>query len=51
VDVAYERGRLLIDADRWNDDPDEHGAIFLFESPSILSCGVVNGIFGDRFED
>jgi hypothetical protein len=50
IDVGYERGRLIVGANRWDDQGDRFGAVFLFEAPAIVLCGIIDGIFCDRFE-
>lgn len=50
--VDYMDGSLVVGAARWDDtsSSDRRGAVFLFEDPAIVSCGVLDGIFCDSFE-
>lgn len=51
-DVDYDDGRILVGAQRWDDttSDEEDGAVFIFQDDVIVSCGVFNAIFCDRFE-
>jgi len=51
IDVDYHNGSLVVGSDRWNDIGGErYGAVFLYEDPGIVICGLLDGVFCDSFE-
>jgi hypothetical protein len=49
-DIAYDAGNLIIGSERWDDNPDEWGAVFSYYSSVLANCPTLDAIFCDRFE-
>lgn len=48
--VDYLNGSLLVGAERWDDDLNRNGAVFLYENELVRVCGSFDSIFCNGFE-